>query len=163
MDTNFITSETFAPLILVSGTLFCVFWSLDAATHARLVKVEITDRELTTHRIVLATSLIMVLSLGCMYWWPVAMLPVFIGSFITRTAHEFIDELHFHVDRCTPTESMYHLIMWMSMITNTAAMFMWGFFRQFEGVETLPVVYYIWAGILAVVIGVVSTKEWNRG
>lgn len=157
-----IDAAVFVPLILISATVFTVFWALDAATHARLVKIDITDKELTTHRIVLATSLLMVLSLLIMYWLPVAMLPVFIGCFITRTAHEFIDELHWHTDRCTPYESMLHLAMWLSILTNTSAMFLWGFFKQFAGVESLHPVYYIWAGILAVAIMIISTKEWNR-
>ena len=159
---QYIQADVFAPLILGSATVFTLFWGLDAATHAKLAHVDITDRELTTHRIILATSFAMVLSLVLMYWWPVAMLPVFIGSFITRTVHEFLDEQHYHMDRCTPYESMLHLFMWMAILTNTAAMFMWGFFTQYKGVETLPVVYYVWAGILAIAIVIISGKEWKR-
>lgn len=157
-----IDPAVFAPLVLVSATVFTLFWGLDAATHAKLAHIDITDRELTTHRIILATSLVMVLSLLLMYWWPVAMLPVFFGSFITRTVHEFLDELHYHMDRCTPYESMLHLLMWMAILTNTAAMFIWGFFTQFKGVETLHPAYYVWAGILAIAIVIISGKEWKR-
>ena len=149
--------------ILLSGTGFTVFWWLDSITHGRLVHTDITPQELTTHRIILATSLFMMSALFLMYWIePLLMLPLFIAGFITRTAHEAMDEIHFHIDRCTPYESALHLGMWLSILTNTSALFMWGFFTQYHGVEELPIILYIWAGIIGIAIIYISKKEWSR-
>ena len=91
----------FALLILLSGTLFTVFWMLDSITHGKLVKIDISDKELQTHRNILLASVLMEISLVLMYWFPVLMLPLFSAFFLTRTVHEFIDELHWHANRCT--------------------------------------------------------------
>lgn len=157
-----IIPEHFALVILCSASIFTFFWFLDSITHGKLVKIEITDKELQTHRTILLTSCLMELSLVLMFWWPIEMLPFFIAFFITRTAHEFIDELHWHTDRCSAYESFLHLGMWLSMLTNTFAMFMWGFFKQFNGIEKMNPVYFVWAGILFICLSWVGFKEWKR-
>ena len=151
-----------ALMILVPATIFTIVWTLDALTHKKLAHVDITDRELHTHRNILAASLVMEMSLVGMYWFPLAMLPIFIGSGITRFSQEFIDELHYHADRCTPYEARLHLIMWISVWTKAAAMFIWGFFTRFEGITELPVFLYIWGGIVLAIMGYISMKEWQR-
>lgn len=135
---------------------------MDALTHKELAHVDITDRELHTHRNILAASFIMEVSLVGMYWFPLAMLPVFIGSAITRFSQEFIDELHYHADRCTPYEARLHLIMWIAVWTKASAMFIWGFFTKFEGFNDLPIVLYVWGIAILGVMGFISLKEWNR-
>lgn len=152
----------FALLILLSGTAFTLFWLLDSITHGKLVKVDITDKELQTHRNILLTSVLMEISLVLMYWYPLFMLPIFAASFLTRTVHEFIDELHWHADRCTPYESMLHLVMWISILTNTGAMFIWGFFTQFKGLENLNPFLYIWAFVIGIAVFFIGLKEWKR-
>lgn len=152
-----------ATIILISATLFTVLWTLDALTHKRLVEIDITDKELQTHRNILVASVLMELSLVSMYWWSIEVLPLFIAFIIVRTTHEFIDELHYHADRCTPYESRLHLGMWLFVFIKTGGMFMWGFFTNYEGLFDLPIVYYIWAFIVFGLMGVVSLNEWKRG
>src|SRR5688572_13199965 len=91
-----ITPEYFAWAILGSATVFTLTWFLDALTHSRLGETDITARELHTHRVLILTSGLMELSLLLMYWFDYEVLPVFLAAIITRTAHEFIDELHWH-------------------------------------------------------------------
>lgn len=157
-----ISPAAFALMILITGTLFTIFWMLDSVTHGKLVKIDITDKELQTHRNILLTSVLMEISLLLMYWFPLLMLPLFFAFFMTRTVHEFIDELHWHADRCTPYESMLHLVMWVSILANTAAMFIWGFFTQYKGLENLHPVFYIWAGIVGIAVFFIGLKEWKR-
>lgn len=151
-----------ALLILIAATAFTIIWLFDSRTHGELVKVDITDKELQTHRNILMASFLMELSLVLMYWSPILMLPLFIAFFITRLVHEFIDELHFHTDRCTKYESTLHLGMWVTVLTKTGAMFIWGFFTQFEGVLDLPIYMYISAGIVLISMSYVSLIEWKR-
>ncbi|MEM7372891.1 MAG: hypothetical protein AAF587_29990 [Bacteroidota bacterium] len=152
-----------ATAILVSATIFAVFWFMDALTHEELVEVDLTDRELQTHRNILAVSLLMEGSLVLMYWWDVEVLPIFLALFLTRTAHEFIDELHYHTDRCSPRESRLHLIMWVSVIAKTFFMFMWGFFSNYEGIWDLPIAYYVWGVVVFGAMGWTTQAEWGRG
>ena len=159
LDTN---PVVWALIILLSATVFTCFWLLDALTHAKLVAIDITDKELQTHRNILIGSFLMELSLIGMYWYPWFMLPLFIAFFITRTSQEFIDELHFHTDRCLPYESRLHLIMWLTVLTKTAAMFIWGFFMQFKGLENLPILFYLWGIVLVLVMGYTSFVEYRR-
>jgi magnesium-transporting ATPase (P-type) len=153
---------SFALIILISSTVFAIAWGLDAMTHKELVKVDITDKELQTHRNILTASLLMEISLVFMYWFPLIMLPVFIATLVTRTVHEFIDELHFHTDRCSSYESTLHLIMWITVITKTAAMFIWGFFTQYNGVLELPLPFYIWGLLVFSIMGYTSWVEYKR-
>jgi hypothetical protein len=148
--------------ILASGTVFTIFWALDARTHKELVKVDITDKELQTHRNILTASLLMEISLVLMYFNPIALLPFFIAFFVTRLVHEFIDELHFHTDRCSKNESTLHLGMWVSVLSKTGLMFMWGFFGQYEGVWELPIPLYVWGAILFGSMTYISWVEWKR-
>lgn len=148
--------------ILSSGTVFAILWSLDAITHEKLVQVDITDQELQAHRNILTVSFLMEISLLAMFWSPIGALPFFIAFFITRTIHEFIDELNFHVKRCTPYETYLHLGMWMSVLVKTFSMFIWGFFSGYSGLLELPFFCYIWAVILLLFLGVVSFLEWKR-
>ena len=66
-----------ATIILIAATLFTILWGLDALTHKELVKVDITDRELQTHRTILLSSMLMELSLVSMFWWSYEVLPFF--------------------------------------------------------------------------------------
>jgi len=157
-----IEPTTWATVILAVATVFTCAWTLDALTHKELVKTEITDNELSTHRRILIASFLMEISLVCMFWFGALMLPFFIATFITRTVYEFIDELKFHTDRCSFYESLLHLVMWISVLTKTSAMFIWGFFFNYKGILDLPVVYYVWGILLFLSMSYVSYKEWNR-
>jgi hypothetical protein len=148
--------------ILGSATIFTIFWGLDAKTHKELAKVNITDKELQTHRNILTASLLMEVSLVLMFWFPLAMLPFYIAFAITRLVQESIDEHHFHTDRCDVYESRLHLGMWLSVLTKSIAMFIWGFFTQYEGLTELPVFMFVWGGILVLIMSYISFVEWRR-
>jgi hypothetical protein len=152
----------FATAILCSATIFTIFWFFDSLTHGKLVKIDITDKELQTHRIILATSVLMEISLILLYWFNLEILPFFAAIFITRTVHEFIDELHWHTDRCTPYESFLHLGMWVSVLSKTFLMFIWGFFTNYKGVLELSVGFYAWGGLLVIAMGLIGLVEWKR-
>ena len=153
---------TWAIVALGSATIFSVFWILDAQTHKELVKIDITDKELQTHRNILTASFGMEISLVLMFWSPWIMLPLFIACLITRLVHEFIDELHFHTDRCTPYESTLHLGMWISVFTKTSAMFIWGFFSQYGGLLEMPWYIFVWGALVFGAMGITSYFEWKR-
>lgn len=153
----------FATVILISSTGFTLLWFLDSLTHKKLVKVDITDKELQTHRNILVVSILMEISLVSMYWYNLEALPFFITFLIVRTVHEFIDELHFHTNRCSAYESRLHLGMWVFIFIKTITLFFWGFFSQYTGLEDLPIIYYFWAGIVLVAMSIISFFEWNRG
>jgi hypothetical protein len=125
-----INPSYFACAILISATIFVIAWSLDAITHSRLVKVDISDKELQTHRILILSSGLMELCLVLMYWFDIEILPIFIAALVTRTAHEFIDGLRYHTDRCTFRETLLHLTMWITVISKTCFLFIWGFFKS---------------------------------
>lgn len=153
----------FAAAILVSATIFTFAWLLDARTHSRLVKVDITDRELQTHRILILTSGLMEFSLILMYWFDLEILPLFIAVLVTRTAHEFIDELRYHTDRCSFFETLLHLTMWISVISKTCFLFIWGFFTHYKGLESIHPAFYCWGGLIVITMGIISLKEWFQG
>ncbi len=157
-----IDSIFWAVAILSSATLFTLCWLLDAKTHKVLVKIDITDKELQTHRNILVTSLLMEASLVLMFWYQWEILPFFLAFFITRTAQEFIDELHFHTNRCSVYESRLHLGMWISVLSKTILMFMWGFFTGYKGILDLHLGLYIWAAIVFGAMSVISYFEWKR-
>ena len=152
----------FATIILISATVFTVTWFLDAITHARLVKVDITDKELQTHRILILTSGLMEFSLILFFWFDVEILPLFIAALITRTAHEFIDEIKYHTGRCSFYETILHLIMWISVLNKTFLLFIWGFFTGYKGLLDLHPAFYVWGIIVVVAMGLISLKEWNQ-
>jgi hypothetical protein len=152
----------FAWAILCSATVFTLIWFLDALTHARLVKVDITEKELFTHRVLILTSMIMELSLVLMFWLDIEILPLFLAAFITRTAHEFIDELHWHTDRCSFYETMLHLVMWLSVLNKTFLLFIWGFFTHYKGLSNLHPAFYTWGIIIVILMALTSWKEWNQ-
>ena len=152
-----------ATVVLVSTTGFTILWFLDALTHKELVKIDITDKELQTHRNILVASVLMEMSLVCMYWWSIETLPFFITFVLVRTAHEFIDELHYHTDRCSTYESRLHLGMWFFVLIKTITLFMWGFFTQYKGIEDLPTIYYIWGSLVLILMFFISISEWRRG
>ncbi len=159
---NNISSFSWGVIILSSATVFVVVWLLDAMTHAQIAVEDLTDKELQVHRNILAASLVMEASLLGMYWYPMLMLPLFIAAFLTRLVQEFIDELHFHTERCTPYESILHQVMWISVLTKTAAMFLWGFFTGFEGLLDLPWYLFLWGGAILIVMSIISWFEWRR-
>lgn len=160
---NEVSPLYWATVILIASTAFTVLWSLDAMTHKKLVKIDITDKELQTHRNILLASVLMEMSLVAMYWWQIEVLPLFIAFLIVRTTHEFIDELHYHTDRCSDYESRLHLGMWIFVFIKTIVLFMWGFFTAYKGIESLPFVYYIWGAIVFSIMSIVSLFEWRRG
>lgn len=163
MSLHEVSPVYWAVAILMAATGFTVLWLLDAITHKALVKIDITDKELQTHRNILVTSMLMEASLVAMFWWQWEALPFFIAFFITRTVHEFIDELHFHTDRCTVYESRLHLGMWITVLSKTVLMFMWGFFTGYKGILELPLLLYVWAALVFGTMSVVSYFEWKRG
>jgi hypothetical protein len=152
----------FAWAILGSATVFTLTWFLDAIAHARLVKVDITEKELHTHRVLILTSILMEFSLVLMYWFDIEVLPLFLAAFITRTAHEFIDELHWHTGRCSQYETMLHLIMWISVLNKTFLLFIWGFFTHYRGFADLHPMFYAWGIIIVIAMTIISWKEWNQ-
>jgi hypothetical protein len=101
-------------------------------------------------------------TLVLMYWADILILPLFLAFFLTRTVHEFIDELHWHTDRCSSYESFLHLGMWISILTNTFAMFTWGFFTHYKGLDELNSIYIIWAFVVGISIFFIGLKEWKR-
>jgi hypothetical protein len=152
----------FATAILGAATVFTFIWFLDSITHARLVKIDITDKELQTHRNILIASFLMEGSLVLFYWFQIEVLPLFLALFITRTVHEFIDELHWHTDRCSPYESTLHLGMWISVLTKTFLMFTWGFFTGYKGLLDLNPLFYVWGVIVFGCMSWISYNEWKR-
>ncbi len=158
---NFQPSD-FAIVILLSATLFALLWGFDALTHQKLVEIDITDSELQTHRNILVVSVLMEVSLITMFWRPMVSLPFFIALFITRYSHEFIDELHYHTDRCKPYENYLHIGMWVSVLTKTFGMFIWGFFFQYKGVLEMPLYIYIWGFIVFTSMAITGFFEWRR-
>jgi len=152
----------FACAVLCSATVFTLTWFLDALTHARLVKVDITEKELHTHRVLILTSGLMELSLVLMFWLDIAILPLFLAAFLTRTAHEFIDELHWHTGRCSFYETLLHLIMWISVLNKTFLLFIWGFFTHYKGLPELHPLFYAWAALIILLMAMISWKEWNQ-
>ena len=152
----------FAYAILFSATLFSLLWGFDALTHKKLVKIDITDKELQTHRNILFVSVLMEISLVLMFWNPLVSLPFFIALFLTRFSHEFIDELHYHTDRCEPYENYLHIGMWVSVLTKIFGMFIWGFFFQYKGVMELPMFIYLWGAIVFTAMSIIGFFEWKR-
>ena len=152
----------FAILILASATVFTLLWGFDALTHKKLVEHDITDSELQTHRNILLASVLMEISLITMFWNPLVSLPFFIAFFITRYSHEFIDELHYHTDRCKPYENYLHIGMWVTVLTKTFGMFIWGFFFQYEGFLELPIYIHLWTLIAFGAMGIIGFFEWRR-
>ena len=152
----------FAIIILVSATLFSVLWGLDAITHKKLVEIDITDSELQIHRNILLTSVLMEISLITMFWRPLVSLPFFIALFITRYSHEFIDELHYHTNRCKPYENYLHIGMWVSVLTKTNGIFIWGFFFQYKGIMEMPIYIYVWGFIVFTSMALIGFFEWKR-
>ena len=161
--TELSSNLTFPLLLLLSASTFTFFWFLDSRTHSRLVHTDISDPELQTHRVLILSSGMMEFSLILMYWFRWEALALFIASFITRTVHEFIDELKFHSERCTFRETLFHLIMWITVLTKTFLLFVWGFFFRYKGITDLPVWIYLWAIAIVISMGYISLKEWNQG
>jgi hypothetical protein len=158
-----INPNFWAIAILICTTVFSVLWFLDALKHKELVKTDITSNELRTHRNILISSGIMELALVAMFWFQLESLPFFIAAFITRTAHEFLDELKYHADRCSSYENFIHLGMWVTVLSKTILQFIWGFFYQYQGIETFDYGIYCWAGIVLLTMGITSFFEWKRG
>ncbi len=149
-------------LVLGASTVFTIFWGLDSITHQKLARIDISDREFQVHRNILVVSVLMEASLVLVYWFGYAMLPFFIALFITRTVHEFIDELHFHTERCTPYESYLHLGMWISVLTKTIGLFIWAFIYQYNNLSDLPSILYIWGAIIIILMTYISYREWKH-
>lgn len=129
--------------ILLCGVVFGVFWFWDHKTHMEIWKKDISDGELRTHRMILYSSYGLMVCLILFRWFSIEVLPFFLGFWFTRTVHEFMDELHWHLPRCSEKETLIHLVMWIFIHTGTAVTFIWGYFTQFKGLESLPLFYHI--------------------
>lgn len=147
-------------LILACTTIFVIAWSIDAYTHEKIAKVDISDGELYTHRILILSSGLLQACLLLFYWFDFEVLPFFIAVFFTRTIHEIIDEVKYHQARCTFRETCIHFVMWLSILSQIGFLFYWGFFFQYEGFATLSIVYYAWGMILVLLMAIISWKEW---
>jgi hypothetical protein len=53
--------------------------------------------------------------------------------------------------------------MWVTVLSKTILQFIWGFFYQYEGIETYNYGIYGWAGIVLLTMGITSFFEWKRG
>lgn len=142
------------------NALFAVAWAYDARTHGQL---ELSDKELQVHRLILLPSIGMELALVGMFWEPWLALPLFLGCYLVRTVHELIDELRFHVDRCTPAEALAHLVMWVTVHTKTWLLFGWAFLLRYKGWDGLH-----WSAYVALlgtlgVLAVIAKVELLRG
>lgn len=159
---NYVSPSFWGISILITGALFTFFWMLDAIQHKKVVDEEISNSELQTHRVILISSLLMEISLIAFYWYQIEVLPFFMALFFTRTTHEVLDESHYHMDRCTPYETLLHLGMWISILSNTILMFMWGFFTQYQGLFDLHPLYFVFAFVILIFILIIGAKEWER-
>jgi hypothetical protein len=130
--------EYFAISIIINYSIFALTWAIDAHFHNKYLNEEKYQGELKTHLLILIPSILMEISLILMYWFPIESLPFFLACYLTRTIQEFIDEHHWHVNRCTLTESILHLVMWISVHAKTFITFIWGFFYQYQGITELP-------------------------
>lgn len=142
------TPEQMAIAIIILGGIFVTAWFYDHKMHLEIWKRDITDGELRTHRMILYASWALLFSLVIMKWFPIIALPLFIGSYITRFWHEAMDELHWHLPRCTERETLIHLVMWITVNSGTAAVFIWGFFFSYQGFEALNPFYHILLGVI---------------
>ena len=159
---NSINPNVFPIIILSMSFIFAIAWFFDSRFHGKIYQTDITDKELQTHRMILIPSILMEITLLLMYWVPFVMLPFFLAFYLVRTVQEFIDELHFHTDRCSFFESILHLIMWCTVHTKTFAFFIWAFFLRFKGIEELHNLYFIIFIILTAAMGIIGSVEWNR-
>lgn len=160
---NNFSAFNFALLITTLSIIFSLAWSYDVYFHGVIAKRDITDKELQVHRLILAPSVLLDFCLVLMYWiQPIYLLPLIIASYLTRTVQEFIDELNFHSNRCSFTESALHLIMWISAHAKFIATFIWGFFYQFAGVLDLPKTLITLFLISTLFQGFLAMIEWNR-
>ena len=157
------TEPVIFPIIILSMSfIFAVAWFFDSRFHGKIYEADITDKELQTHRLILIPSVLMEVTLLLMYWAPFAMLPFFLAFYLVRTVQEFIDELHFHTDRCTFFESILHLIMWVTVHTKTFAFFFFFFILRFKGLEDLSYIYFAIFLVLTAAMGLIGLVEWNR-
>lgn len=147
------TPLQFALGMILFGIPFAALWYLDHRTHLRIWKKDITDGELRTHRMILYASYGLMFSLLLMAWAPWLALPLFIGCWVTRTLHETMDEMFWHLPRCSESETLIHLGMWICIHSGIAVTFIWGFFFQYEGFAALP----IWVHGLFVLIFLIYT------
>lgn len=143
-----ITAIQFASGMVFFGLLFGVLWFIDHRTHMQIWQKDITDGELRTHRMILYASYGLMFSLLLMAWVSWLALPLFIGCWVTRTLHETLDELHWHLPRCSEFETMVHLGMWICIHAGTFITFTWGFFFQYRGFADLPVWIHALFGLI---------------
>ena len=149
----------FGSLLLITGICFVVLWYMDHKTHLAIWKKDITDGELRTHRMILYSSYGLLAGLVLLAVSPIVALPLCIGCFISRLTHEFIDELHWHLPRCTERETLIHLGMWVSVQTGTFTLFVWGFAYQYQGFLELPWPFYVGFAAVAGAMGWIGHHE----
>lgn len=152
--------QILALLILICSSVFVVAWTFDAYTHAGIAHQDISDPELKTHRILILSSGMLQFTLLLFYWFDIEVLPIFLALLLTRTIHEVIDEVKYHQARCTFRETLFHFIMWLSILSQIGFMFYWGFFFHYEGLAGLPIAYFAWGIILVILMAWISWKEW---
>jgi hypothetical protein len=152
---------TLAYVAIISLTLFTLAWWGDSQFHQVYRKVYVPDPEVHTHRLILLSSFIMLLSIGFIVISPSVAYPVFLASYLTRTIHEFIDELKYHTERCTLKESLLHLAMWITVHTKTWALFFWASLFHFEGWSTLPLGLNILAILSFITLNIIAWREWK--
>ncbi len=155
--------QILALLILICSSVFVVAWGYDAYTHAGIAKQDISDPELKTHRILILSSGMLQFTLLLFYWFDIEVLPIFLALLLTRTIHEVIDEVRYHQERCSFFETVLHFIMWISILSQIGFLFYWGFFFHYQGLATLPSLYFVWGLLLVVLMGLIGLKEWFLG
>ncbi|MEN9967952.1 MAG: hypothetical protein RIR94_121 [Bacteroidota bacterium] len=155
--------QILALLILICSSVFVVAWRFDAYTHAGIARHDISDPELKTHRILILSSGMLQFTLLLFYWFDIEVLPIFLALLLTRTIHEVIDEVRYHQERCTFFETVLHFVMWVSILSQIGFLFYWGFFFHYQGLATLPSLYFVWGLLLVVLMGLIGLKEWFLG
>ncbi len=145
--------------IILFGSIFGVLWFVDHRTHLMIWQKDISDGELRTHRMILYASYGLMFSLLLMAWFPILALPLFIGCWVTRTLHETMDEMFWHLPRCSEFETLVHLGMWICIHAGTFTVFIWGFFFQYKGFGELSALIHILFAIIFLVYSYIGKHE----
>ena len=151
--------EFFAYSIITLYFIFSLTWGFDAYFHNRYLNHPEAKGELLTHQLILIPSILMEIFLILMFWFPLEALPFFLACYLTRTIQEFIDEFKWHTNRCTLTESILHLIMWISVHAKTFITFIWGFFYGYQGVQEFSLLTYLLFVTAVVSTGLISIYD----
>jgi hypothetical protein len=52
--------------------------------------------------------------------------------------------------------------MWVSVLTKTNGIFIWGFFFQYKGIMEMPIYIYVWGFIVFTSMALIGFFEWKR-